>query len=114
PKPGVDQGSTVLRGLAWVAFLDHVNWENGETGTLLMSIRMSPSEVYGRISGPAFREIPGNVNFGQILLFTMGVVGASFVIIQLVAFGMGLSLARSITGAIHELFEGTERVGRGD
>ena len=27
---------------------------------------------------------------------------------------MGLALARSITGAVHELFEGTERVGRGD
>jgi phosphoserine phosphatase RsbU/P len=37
-----------------------------------------------------------------------------FLIIQLVAFGMGLALARSITGAVHELFEGTERVGRGD
>jgi len=28
--------------------------------------------------------------------------------------GVGLALARSITGAVHELFEGTERVGRGD
>ena len=113
PKPGVPQTSPVLRGLAWVAFLDHVNWDTGESGTLLMSIRMSPFVVYDRISGPGFREF-GNINFGQILLFVMGIVVVLFVIIQLVAFGMGLSLARSITGAVHELFEGTERVGRGD
>jgi phosphoserine phosphatase RsbU/P len=31
-----------------------------------------------------------------------------------VAFLMGLGLARSITGAVHELFAGTERVRRGD
>ena len=33
--------------------------------------------------------------------------------IQIVAFGMGLALARSITGSVHELFAGTERSARG-
>ena len=42
------------------------------------------------------------------------VVAAMFLIIQTVAFGMGLSLARSITGAVHELATGTEHVRRGD
>ena len=49
-----------------------------------------------------------------MILIMMVAVGVLFLIIQLVAFGMGLALARSITGAVHELFEGTERVGRGD
>ncbi len=69
--------------------------------------------VYERISGPGFRGL-GNLSFGQAILILMVAVGVLFLIIQLVAFGMGLSLARSITGAVHELFEGTERVGRGD
>ena len=44
----------------------------------------------------------------------IAVVGALFLVIQAAAFIMGLSLARSITGSIHEMFAGTERVGRGD
>jgi sigma-B regulation protein RsbU (phosphoserine phosphatase) len=35
-------------------------------------------------------------------------------VIQIVAFGMGLALARSITGSVHALFAGTERVREGD
>ena len=51
---------------------------------------------------------------GQVLIYGGAIVGILFLVIQLVAFGMGLGLARSITGAVHELFEGTERVRRGD
>jgi serine phosphatase RsbU (regulator of sigma subunit) len=105
-KPG-------LTGLVWLAFLDHVNWDSGQNGTVLMSFSMSPSAVYRHISGTPLRNL-GNFTFGQVLLILMGSVGALFLIIQLVAFGMGLALARSITGAVHELFQGTERVGRGD
>jgi phosphoserine phosphatase RsbU/P len=113
PLPGTSPTSPFFSGLSWVALLDHVRWSTGEPGTLLMSFKMSPSVVYERISGPGFRGV-GNVSFGQILLILMGAVAVLFLIIQLVAFGMGFALARSITGAVHELFEGTERVGRGD
>ena len=113
PAPGAKPSSPILSGLSWVALLDHVNWSSGRTGTLLMSFKMSPGVVYERISGPGFRGM-GDFSFGQIILLMMGTVGALFLIIQMIAFGMGLSLARSITGAVHELFEGTERVGRGD
>jgi sigma-B regulation protein RsbU (phosphoserine phosphatase) len=37
-----------------------------------------------------------------------------FLVIQFVAFAMGFGLARSITGSVHELFVGTERVRQGD
>jgi nitrogen fixation/metabolism regulation signal transduction histidine kinase len=37
-----------------------------------------------------------------------------FLVIQVAALVMGLALARSITGSVHELFVGTERVRRGD
>ena len=42
------------------------------------------------------------------------VVAALFIVIQTVAYAMGLKLARSITGAVHELASGTEHVKRGD
>jgi serine phosphatase RsbU (regulator of sigma subunit) len=48
------------------------------------------------------------------LLALLAVVAVLFLIIQAVAFMMGLTLARSITGSVHELFVGTERVRRGD
>ena len=47
-------------------------------------------------------------------MFLLAVVGGLFLVIQGVAFIMGLTLARSITGSVHELFAGTERVRSGD
>jgi sigma-B regulation protein RsbU (phosphoserine phosphatase) len=49
-----------------------------------------------------------------MLLVLLGVVAGLFLVIQVVALGMGLALARSITGSVHDLFTGTERVRQGD
>ena len=56
----------------------------------------------------------GSLNFGQVILILLGMIGTLFLVIQVVAFGMGLALARSITGSVHELFAGTERVREGN
>jgi serine phosphatase RsbU (regulator of sigma subunit) len=74
---------------------------------------MGPAAVYRYLSGPSFEGL-GNFSFGQVLLVLLAVVGGLFLVIQGVAFLMGLTLARSITGAVHELFVGTERVRQGD
>jgi len=99
--------------LGWVAFLDYTDWANGQMGRLTVAFRMGPAAVYQYLSGPSFESL-GNFNLGQILLFLLAVVGGLFLIIQAVALVMGLTLARSITGSVHELFAGTERVRRGD
>jgi phosphoserine phosphatase RsbU/P len=98
---------------AWPALVDHVDWDSGRTVTLLIEFRMALFEVYERISGTSASRF-GDLSFGQVLLILLAVVGALFLIIQGVALLMGLGLARSITGAVHELFVGTERVRRGD
>ena len=49
-----------------------------------------------------------------MLLFLLAAVGTLFAVIQTTAIVMGVGLARSITGSVHALFEGTERVRRGD
>ncbi|MGE0447637.1 MAG: PP2C family protein-serine/threonine phosphatase [Vicinamibacterales bacterium] len=100
-------------GLQWVTFLDYTQWQPGERGTATAAIRLTVTDVYNRISAAQIASM-GNMNFGQLLLVGLALVGASFVVIQLVAFGMGIGLARSITGSIHELFAGTERVRQGD
>ena len=99
--------------IEWVGFLYYVDWMTGETNTATVSFRMGLSAVYQYLSGPSLGRI-STYNFGQLLLLLLAVVAGLFLIIQAVAFMMGLTLARSITGSVHELFVGTERVRRGD
>jgi sigma-B regulation protein RsbU (phosphoserine phosphatase) len=99
--------------LEWVAFLDYTDWKTGQTNPLTVGFRMGPTAVYRYLSGPSFAPLD-NYNLGQIFLILLAVVAGLFLIIQAVALVMGLTLARSITGSIHELFAGTERVRRGD
>jgi sigma-B regulation protein RsbU (phosphoserine phosphatase) len=99
--------------LEWVAFLDYTDWKTGEMSTLTIGFRVGPAAVYRYLSGPSFAPLD-NYNLGQIFLILLAVIAGLFLIIQAVALIMGLSLARSITGSVHELFAGTERVRRGD
>jgi sigma-B regulation protein RsbU (phosphoserine phosphatase) len=99
--------------LRWVAFLDYTDWKTGEMSGMTVGFRMGPAAVYRYLSGPSFERLD-NFNLGQILLLLLGIVGGLFLVIQAVALVMGLTLARSITGSVHELFAGTERVQRGD
>ena len=48
------------------------------------------------------------------MLILLVIVGGLCLIIETVAFVVGLALAKSITGSVHELFIGTERVRQGD
>lgn len=99
--------------LQYVAFLDYADWTTGESRTLIASFTMNLLAVYRRISGPSLEQV-GDFSFGQILLLMLAAVGVLFLVIQFVAVAMGFVLARSITGAVHELFVGTERVRQGD
>ena len=103
----------IERPLGWVGFLDYTDWNTGRRGTLSAAIGMSIAEIYERISSTPVARL-GAFSFGQMLLILLGVVGGLFLVIQFVAFVMGLALARSITGSVHELFTGTERVQQGD
>ena len=99
--------------LGWVAFLDYTDGKTGATSPLTVGFRMGPAAVYRYLSGPSFAPLD-NYNLGQIFLILLAVIAFLFLVIQAVALVMGLSLARSITGSVHELFAGTERVRRGD
>ncbi len=101
------------RPLAWMTFLDYSDWTSGRTGNVVMAIGLSITDIYSRISATPLTQI-GNYSLGQLVLILLIVVGGLFLILQTVAVGMGLSLARSITGAVHELATGTEHVRRGD
>jgi sigma-B regulation protein RsbU (phosphoserine phosphatase) len=95
-------------------FPDLVDWSSGEvrSGAVFASMRLSVGEMYGRMS--AAQGAGANPRFGQGLLLVLVALGVLFLIIEGVALAVGLALARSITGSVHELFTGTERVRRGD
>ena len=98
--------------IPWVVFTSFVDWPTGQRGTATVSIGMSIGEIYDRLS-PSFRGQSG-MSFGQAIVFLVVIVGVLFLLIQFVALVVGLALARSITGSVHELFVGTVRVQHGD
>ena len=93
------------------SFLEYRDWNSGASGTLILSTQLSIGELYERIS-----SAQGLVSrrFSQALLLVLFIIGGLFVIIEVMALGTGLALAKSITGSVHELFAGTERVRHGD
>jgi len=117
-KPGGDaaaaDGTTSgTSPFAWVTFVDYRDWNTGQTGSLVVSTQLSIAEIYDRIS--ATQGLIGNRSVGQaILLVLLVVVGGLFLVIEVIALLVGLALAKSITGSVHALFTGTERVRQGD
>jgi sigma-B regulation protein RsbU (phosphoserine phosphatase) len=103
-------GGFLTREFEGVGQMDSVDWDTGEPFQLWLPIRTSLAEVYNRVDPGRI----GQFSLGQALLYIMAFIAALFLVILLVAFGMGLALARSITGSVHELFAGTERVRQGD
>ena len=102
-----------LRQARWVVFLDHVDWPTGEPESASAGILINTFEIYDRISVVSPVGL-GQFNFGQLLLFVLALVGGLFLIIQFVALVIGFVLARQITGAVHDLFVGTQHVRTGD
>jgi sigma-B regulation protein RsbU (phosphoserine phosphatase) len=94
----------------WVGDLPLAIWEapgKPRVATLLASSR--PSVILDRI----FPDIPnlGAENVLGDLLFGTAIL---FFIVECVALAIGVSLTRTITSAVHDLYEGTQRVIEGD
>jgi phosphoserine phosphatase RsbU/P len=91
----------------WVVFTDFADWATGRRGMASLAIQMSIADIYNRLSP---REVLGQDTLAIVVL----AVGALFLIIQFFALVVGFALAQSITGSVHQLFIGTERVQEGD
>ena len=103
------------RRIPWVVFLEHTDWPTGTTETATMSIELNIADIYDRLSaGQARLGGGGGLNFGSLVLLVLLLLAVLFLIIEAAALVMGLVLAKSITGSVHQLFTGTERVRQGD
>ena len=94
-------------------FLDYHDWNTGEPASASVAIVINMWEIYNRISVVSQSGL-GGMNFGQLLLAVLAMVGTLFLIIQFVALVIGFVLARQITGAVHDLFTGTQHARAGD
>jgi len=93
------------------SLMEYRDWRTGQSGILAITTALNITDLYDRISAPE-----GGVprTFSQGLLMVLFVIGALFLIIEVIAALAGFALAKSITGSVHELFTGTERVRQGD
>lgn len=108
PDPLGREQTFSLTTQRWVAFLDYVDWASGATSGATLAMRINAWAIYERLS--AASASVGEMNFGQLLLGVLALVGGLFLVIQFVALVIGLLLARQITGAVHDLFTGTQHL----
>jgi sigma-B regulation protein RsbU (phosphoserine phosphatase) len=127
PMPGRWQGSLVAATSAaasagapgaaqqgrrvWVALFEYTDWSTGWLGEATMSIEVNIADIYDRISAG---QVQGGASLGQVFIVVLVVLAILFLIIEFAALVMGLMLAKSITGSVHQLFTGTERARQGD
>ena len=79
-----------------------------ETAGLTATVRVAPGEMFRRLASAQGR---GMAESSALIL---GLITLLFLVVEGAALAMGWALARSITGNVHELFQGTERLRLGD
>lgn len=93
----------------WSAIVPIAIWDSpGEERTSLLYVRSRPSAVYNAVFSRKSDAIQG---FLPIALLAISI---AFLIVELVALIIGISMTRTITRAVHHLYEGTRRVMHGD
>ena len=88
----------------WVTLLDVYEWETGARNVATLGMRLNLPEIYSRITNVSALPL------GRLLLVVLAFIGVLFLTIQFVALVIGFALARQITGAVHDLFTGTEHL----
>jgi sigma-B regulation protein RsbU (phosphoserine phosphatase) len=111
-RPDLTRGDTGTP-LPWVTFLDGTDWATGSQRRTTVPFRLTVDDVYRQIAGGPSAPT-GTFDFARFLLMLVAGIGVLFLVIEIAALITGLGLARTITGAVHDLFEGTERIRQGN
>ncbi len=95
--------------LSWFASMPILNWDHpGETATGYLTVRTRATAVLAQV----FNRKADLGQAGLQILLVIGVV--VFFIVEIVSLVIGVTMTRTITGAVHRLYEGTEKVIEGD
>ena len=93
----------------WFSILPVSIWESpGQTQAVMLSVRSRPSAVFNAVSARW-------ADYEQSLLPSIFVaIAALFMLVEIVSLIVGISLTRTITRAVHGLYEATLRVQEAD
>jgi phosphoserine phosphatase RsbU/P len=102
-------------GLEWLDFaiywfnpISAAEWKSPQTtGTAYLFVTTRPSAVLGAVFG-------NGIESAQVALVFFAVVASLLLLVELVSLVIGVSLTRTVTGAVHELYEGTLQIAKGD
>jgi sigma-B regulation protein RsbU (phosphoserine phosphatase) len=93
----------------WFTFVPVYVWDApGRIETTAISVRTRPSAIFGTVYAQRVDSARGLIP-AAILFFSV-----LFLLVEIIAMAIGTSLTRTITGAVHELYEGTLHVREGD
>ncbi len=94
--------------IPWYTSISYADWKHpADTGSVILSIETRPSAVLGAVFGQGFES-------GKLALIFFVVVASMLLCVWLVSIVIGLSLTRTITAAVHKLYEGTLQIAKGD
>lgn len=94
--------------VGWVAPIQMADWGQTDSGSLsLMLVRTRLSAVLNVI-------FPSKIESQQVFISAFYLLLAMLGIAELVSGFIGMTMTRTITGAVHNLYEGTTRIGEGD
>lgn len=94
--------------MRWINSIPFRSWENPEDSRMvLLSVTTRPSAVLNAV-------FSNGLEFGQVALLAFDVLAGALLCVWLVSIVIGLSLTRSITRAVHKLYEATLQIGKGD
>jgi sigma-B regulation protein RsbU (phosphoserine phosphatase) len=90
-------------------------WESPEDFyDLYLTVDTRLSGVLGILFGQKGSGFNRNVSWGDLALAAFLLVSILFLLLELISLIAGVQLSRSITGAVHELYEGTQHVKKYD
>ena len=92
--------------------LTYVDWQSGVSEQTRIAMSVDVPALYNWLG--ANRSGDTNLNVHRTLLYVLVGIGVLLLVIEIVALGNGLALARTITSSVDELFTGTERVKSGN
>lgn len=97
----------------WISLLSVGDWVDGEkdaerNNSALLVVRTRYSAILNIILSQKVDQLQGFVPIALL------VVSIAFLVVELIALVIGVSLTRTVTGAVHSLYEGTQRVMQGD
>jgi len=95
--------------LNWISGLPVSKWsESGKDSYAVLNVRTRLSALSSILFAQKADELEG------LPMIALVVVSVAFILVELIALFIGVSLTRTVTGAVHSLYLGTQRVMKGD